>query len=278
VTDLRESEHGRTSPRKTGQVVSVLSAKGGCGKTTVATNLAVVLHAGGARRVCLLDLDLAFGDVASSLKLEPVRTLADAGSSDCTLDAAAVSRLTVQFRPGLDCILAPVGPGEAEQVAAELIVELLAVLPSIYDYIVVDTPAQIAGVVLAALDCSDHLVLVTTPVLRDLKNVRQTLDTLDLLAYDRNARSIVVNRSDASIDLGTKDIENVLKAPISGRIPPSFDVPASINDGVPLVSAQPDHPFSSAVREFAEARILSVESRAAQGEYRARSGPRGTPP
>ena len=58
-----------------GQVVTVFAAKGGCGKTTMATNLAAALADGGKRRVCLVDLDLAFGDVAIAMQLTPARTL-----------------------------------------------------------------------------------------------------------------------------------------------------------------------------------------------------------
>src|SRR4051794_30025546 len=61
-----------------GTLVTVFSAKGGCGKTTVATNLAAALADHGKRQVCLVDLDLAFGDVAIALQLFPGHTIADA--------------------------------------------------------------------------------------------------------------------------------------------------------------------------------------------------------
>ena len=63
-------------PRADGQIYAVFAAKGGYGKTTLATNLALALQSGGERRVCLLDLDLDYGDVASVLDLATTRTLA----------------------------------------------------------------------------------------------------------------------------------------------------------------------------------------------------------
>ncbi len=240
--------------RSSGRIITVFSAKGGCGKTTLATNLAVALNADGKRRVCLLDLDLGFGDVASTLRLTPDRTLADAISFRASNDNAVadVAALTTPFRPGLDCILAPVGPGQAERVPATVITELLAVLPLMYDYTVVDTPAQFSQHVLAALDNSDHHVLLTTPERPTLKSLRLTLDTLDLLSYRRKARSIVFNRCDSRVGLEGDDVEKLLKSPIACWIPSSWDVPASINRGVPLVAAQPQHPVSIAVRRLAD--------------------------
>jgi pilus assembly protein CpaE len=247
----------RTVPesRAAGRIITVFAAKGGCGKTTFATNLAVVLNAGGARRVCLLDLDLAFGDVASTLRLYPGRSLIDAVEMDRKVDVAAVSALVTSFRPGLDCILAPVGPGEAEKVPPGLVGDLLAVLPSMYDFVVVDTPAQLSSHVLAALDAADHHVLLSTPEIPTLKNLRRTLDVLDMLSYSRQSRSVVFNRSDTRIELMVADIEEAVRSPVAAHVPSSPDVPVSVNRGVPLAAERPDHPVSRAIREFAETRL-----------------------
>ena len=251
-------ERAVRQPRPPGRIITVFAAKGGCGKTTFATNLAVVLNAGGAHRVCLLDLDLAFGDLASTLRLYPDRSLIDAVEMDRKVDVAAVSALVTPFRPGLDCILAPVGPGEAEKVPAGLVGDLLAVLPSMYDYIVVDTSAQLSPHVLVALDAADHQVLLSTPEIPTLKNLRRTLDVLDLLAYNPQSRSIVFNRSEARIELMVADIEEAVRTPVAAHIPSSPDVPVSVNRGVPLAAERPDHPVSRAIRGFAEVRLASA--------------------
>ncbi len=255
------------APAPAGRVITVFAAKGGCGKTTLATNLAAALS-GAGQSVCLVDLDLAFGDVASSLRLEPGPSLIDAVTAQGTLVPAAVPSLLTPFRPGLDCILAPVRPGQAEKVPATAVGELLTVLSGLYDHTVVDTPGQLSANVLAALDASHHHVLLTTPEVPALKNLRLTLDMLDMLSYDPQARSIVFNRSDSQVGLVAADIERVVKSQIAAYVPSSRDVPASINRGVPLVVAQPDHPVSRAVRRFAVARLAAPQSPAAPRRVR----------
>ena len=54
-----------------GQIVTVMSAKGGSGKTVTATNLAVLLARQPDTTICLVDADLQFGDVCLVLQLEP---------------------------------------------------------------------------------------------------------------------------------------------------------------------------------------------------------------
>jgi pilus assembly protein CpaE len=237
-----------------GEVITVFSAKGGCGKTTLATNLAVVLSASGNDRVCLVDLDMDFGDVAISMRLTPARTLLDAAdlqkAAHSTEDEVPLHGLTTPYAPGLDCVLAPAEPGDGDRIPAGLVTSLLADLRHHYDYIVVDTPSHFSEHVLAALDQTDHYVLVTTPELPSLKNLRLTLDMFELLGYARDKRLIVFNRSDDQTGLTAADIEATVKSPIAAHIPSSRDVPISINKGVPLAQSQPKHPVSVALRNF----------------------------
>jgi pilus assembly protein CpaE len=239
-----------------GQIVTVFAAKGGCGKTTLATNLGVVLAMGTGHRVCIVDLDLAFGDVAISMQLDPARTVVDALPMAGHLDTTGAASLLTRYRPGLEVLLAPVTPGDAEKISPALVGELLTVLRSIFDYVVVDTPAQFSEHVLIAMDSSDHHALLTTPDVPALKNLRVTLDMLDLLSYPRQIRSIVVNRSDSKVGLSLEQVEQVVRCPISARVPSSRAVPISINKGTPITLDSPAHPVSHAIARFAQQRIL----------------------
>jgi len=241
-----------------GQIVTVFAAKGGCGKTTLATNLGVVLAMGTGHRVCIVDLDLAFGDVAISMQLDPARTVVDALPMAGHLDTTGAASLLTRYRPGLEVLLAPVTPGDAEKISPALVGELLTVLRSIFDYVVVDTPAQFSEHVLIAMDSSDHHVLLTTPDVPALKNLRVTLDMLDLLSYRREIRSVVVNRSDSKVGLSLEQVEQVVRCPISGRVPSSRAVPISINKGTPITLDNPAHPVSNAITRFAQQRLLPV--------------------
>lgn len=242
--------------RGEGQVVTVFAAKGGCGKTTVATNLAASLAAGGKRHVCLVDLDLAFGDVAIALQLFPAKTVVDAVAMSEHMDETGVRSLITPHSPGLDTVLAPLEPGDAEKVPARAVTELLTQLRRMYDYVVVDSPPAFTEHVLAAFDVADHFVLLATLDIPALKNLRVTLDTLDTLGYPRSTWQVVLNRSDSKVGLTVADVEKTLKAPISAQVPSSRAVSASVNRGVPLVLDEPNHPVSKAVRRLGEDGIV----------------------
>jgi pilus assembly protein CpaE len=207
-------------------------------------------------RVCVVDLDLAFGDVAISVQLDPARTLVDALPMAGHMDITGASSLLTRYQPGLEMLLAPVTPGDAEKIPAPLVAELLTVLRGMFDYVVVDTPAQFSEHVLTAMDASAHHVLLTTPDVPALKNLRVTLDMLDLLSYPRQIRSVVVNRSDSKVGLSMEHVEKVVRCPIVAQVPSSRAVPISINQGVPITLATPGHPVSQAISRLAKQRLM----------------------
>jgi Flp pilus assembly CpaE family ATPase len=241
-----------------GRIVTVFAAKGGCGKTTLSINLAVALARGTGQRVCVVDLDLAFGDVAVSVQLDPARTIVDAVPMAGHLDTTGAASLLTRYRPGLEMLLAPVTPGDAEKVPPALVGELLAVLRGMFDYVVVDTPAQFSEHVLTAMDASAHLVLLATPDVPAVKNLRVALDMMDLLSYPREIRSVVLNRSDSKVGLSLEDVERVMRCPIAAQVPSSRAVPVSINSGTPITLSSAGHPVSQAIVGFARQRVLAV--------------------
>jgi Flp pilus assembly CpaE family ATPase len=243
-------------PRSDGQVITVFSTKGGVGKTMLSVNLAVVLARAGGHRVCLVDLDLAGGDVALSVLRDPERTLTDAVSMAGHLDVTGATSLLTAYQPGLDLVLAPLTPGDAEKIPASLVGELLAVLRGMFDFVVVDTTPQFSEHVLTALDASAHHVLVTTPDVLALKGLRVALDVLDMLSYPADIRSVVLNRADSRAKLDVKDAERVLRTPVAAQVPDNHAVQTAVNSGSPVALASPKNPVSKAIAKFAQQRLL----------------------
>src|SRR5450631_1371600 len=145
------------APALEGKVVMVFNAKGGCGKTTIATNLGAYMASTGAR-VLLVDLDLAFGDVAISLQLRPTASFVDLVAMTGHIDAQGLASVVTKHESGLDTVCAPSHPGEADRISGETVAEMLRVARRSYEYIIIDTPPAFSEHVLAALDVCDMLI------------------------------------------------------------------------------------------------------------------------
>ena len=238
-----------------GRVITVFSAKGGVGKTTLSTNLSTHLAASGCRTL-LVDLDLMFGDVAISLQRDPGGSIGDLVDMIGHLDVQGLESV-VEQQPstGLDILAAPDDPGVADRVPAEVIPEMLRVARSQYEYIVIDTPPAFTEHVLSAIDESDLLLLIATLDIPALKNLKVAITTLDALGGDPEARALVLNRADTKVGLTPQDVEQVLGIPIAVSVPYDMEVPASTNRGVPIVVDQPKGAVAEALRVIADQHI-----------------------
>jgi pilus assembly protein CpaE len=251
ATQLGGAQGGRSE----GKVVTVFSAKGGVGKTTISTNLAAYLAAEG-HKTLLIDLDLSFGDVAISMQLTPTTSVMDAVAMSGHLDEGGVAALVTRHeRTGLDVICAPADPGDADRIPSTVIQELLRVARLTYEFIIVDTPPSFTEHVLAACDMSNALVLIATLDIPAVKNLRIALDTLDVLGNPKDSRVILLNRADAKVGLSADDVQAAIKAPIAISVPNTIAVPTSINRGVPIVTDDPGHPASVALKELGDRHI-----------------------
>ncbi|CAB4851905.1 unannotated protein [freshwater metagenome] len=141
-------------------------------------------------------------------------------------------------------------PSGAETISTTLIVHIIDLLRQEFDYVVIDTPPALDDHVLAAFDRSNVVALLATLDIPALKNLKLTLETLDLISYPHDRLKIVLNRSDSKVGLALSEVEKTLKAPIVAQIPSSRDVPASTNRGVAIVSDDPKNPVSLAIRKF----------------------------
>ena len=103
---------------------------------------------------------------------------------------------------------------------------------------------------LTALDETDECVILATLDVPTLKNVKVALETLEMLDIARDHRHLLLNRADDNVGLGAERVESILGMPVSSMVSTSMDIAAATNAGQPLMSQDPNHPFSSTLREF----------------------------
>jgi pilus assembly protein CpaE len=241
-----------------GQLVTVFSAKGGVGKTTTATNVAVALSQMDYK-VCLVDLDLAFGDVGITLQLFPEHTIADAVALQADLDGESLDALLTKCNDHLSALAAPASPLAKATISAELVGKILSSLKQRFDFVVVDSPPAFDDHVLQAFDASELLLLVLTLDIPALKNIKITLETLELLNFPREKCRIVLNRADSKVGLSPADIETALKMPITVSIASAREVPASVNRGETITMTMPRHPVSQMFTTLAKECVASTK-------------------
>src|SRR5918998_2384188 len=189
------------APAQMGRVITVVSPKGGVGKTTVATNLAVGLARTAPHSTVLVDLDVQFGDVASALDLDPEYSLVDAVRGPASQDTMVLKTFVTRHETGLYVICGPRIPADADGISGQDVSRLLQVLASEFRYVVVDTAPGLSDHTLAALDQTTDLVLLTSMDVPGVRGLRKELDTLSHLGLSPNSRHVVLNFIDTRAGL-----------------------------------------------------------------------------
>lgn len=252
-----------TRARTSGQVVTVASATGGCGKTFVATNLAWYLHHHGGLRVALVDLDLQFGEITTAWHLTPRRTILDAIGEDVDADpevlADNLDELLVPHESGVSVLAAPPNPADAEQVTPRDVASVLEALRRRYDVVVVDTATGLSDQALTAFDASDRVYVVSALDLPSLRNAKVFLETLSRLRLADDDIVLLLNKVDEAAGIRPEQVERMFPRAFDARIPYDGRVLRSFTDGHPVLESAPR---AEASRELS--RVLAGELPAEQ--------------
>ena len=247
------------------EVIAVFSPKGGAGRTTIATNLAVALHRETGARVCLMDANLQFGDVGVLLNLNPKnKSIADAVESG-EPDGDIIDSVVIEHSTGIRVLLAPPAPEGADLVTAAFMRKIIEHLRAVNDYVVIDLPSGLSDHTLAVMDVADTIVVLTALEITTIKNVRLFLEVAEQLDYGRSKIRLVINRADAAQGIRIPDVEASVRRPIDGTIVSDGRLSVlAVNRGVPFVVSHPDSVLSRDVANLA--RTLAGQTGAAQDQ------------
>src|SRR5215831_2698423 len=232
-------------------LIAVLGPKGGTGKTLIATNLAVALAQRDAN-VVLVDLDLQFGDIGLALGLSPERTMYDLMRAGPPFDHEKIDRHLVRHSSGVKVLIAPTRPDQASAVSIDYLREIYASLRTMCDAVIVDTPPGFTPEVIATIDVSGEICMVGMLDSLSLKNTKLGLETLDLMGYDTERVTLVLNRADSRVGITPEDVTTIVGRAPDISIPSDREIPRSINEGTPIVAVRQQSGAAKAFRELAD--------------------------
>lgn len=235
-----------------GQVISVVSPKGGVGKTTVAANLAVGLARTAPLSTVLVDLDVQFGDVASALNLAPEHALPDLVRGPAAQDSMVLKTFLTQHETGLYAVCGPLSPADADVVSPQDVTRLLTTLADEFRYIVVDTAPGLDDHTLAAIDQTDELIMMASLDVPGVRGLRKEIDIIRDLGLSFDGRHVVVNFSDAHSGLTKADVEATIGTGVDYVLPRTRGTAASVNQGVPLLQSDARDPMTKQLRRLVD--------------------------
>lgn len=237
VIDVARDRHRQTAGDTTQlrrRIITVVSPKGGTGKTTVATNLAVGLARRMPKKVLLVDLDVQFGDCAAALGVQPEYSLTDAIAA-AGHERSALKVFLASHPSGLALLSPPEDLVAADDVDPDEIKVTLAALAEEFPFVVVDTASGIDPMATAAMEQATDLLVVSTTDVPSIRAVRRQLEALDQIGYVAQRRTFVLNRANAKVGLSVGEVEAAVGLKASFEIPSTRLIPLSTNEGIAVL-------------------------------------------
>lgn len=236
------------------KIISVFSNKGGLGKTSLATNLALDLAKITRENVALIDLNFQTGDITTFLDLKPSFNISYMLENlEKINEDFLLSTLERYNRTSLYVLADPPYFKQADTISPKQISKLFATLKNTFSYIIVDAEASFEGKNIAALDNSDLILLVTVANLPALRNTQRCLELFEKLGYDKEKTKIVINRYMENDEIKEEDVKKVLSRDVYWKIPNNyFAIMSAINKGVPVSELNPSTNVALCYKEFAK--------------------------
>jgi pilus assembly protein CpaE len=214
----------RENSQPPGKVLGFLSAKGGCGASTIACHLAAELGRAGAPRAersLLADLDLQSGIVGFLMKAKSPYSVLDAVQNLDRLDISYWHALISAEWPGLDVMAAPTGYVPADSVSGEALRKIVAFARAHYAWTVVDLGCTLNPDTVTVLGEIDDIFLVTTLEVPSLHLAKQSIQTLIDAGFGSRVR-VILNRTPQRPDVTAEELERILGLPIDTMLPNDY--------------------------------------------------------
>lgn len=228
------------------RVILTYSSKGGAGKTTVAVNLAAALSQKG-KKVSIIDLDLASGDVHSFLGVSNSNSIAELAGEPEPITPATIKSYVHQASGNIGVICAPSAPQHAKSVTPDLVSRVITTLRAENDYVIVDCDQQlidgsIAGCNERAMQEADLILFVVTPEVPTINGAYDMIHKyLNRFQGITDKIRLVINKAGSASTITGSEIASTLGHPAFASIPDDYGtVVQTLNTGIPFMSAEAD--------------------------------------
>jgi pilus assembly protein CpaE len=240
-------------PVAAGTVITVFGAKGGIGKTTIATNLATALVQKTNQSVVVVDLDTRFGDVAILMDIPVERSIADLAIPEEEITRDMLTECIYTHNTGVAILPAPIRPTDWRSVHAGHIERIVNLLCQTHDYVILDTPGTFNDIVARALELATMVVLVATVDMASLKDTLLAIDMLRSWNFPQDKIKLVINATNEATNVQPAEVKRMLGRDVFWSIPYDRNISTATQLGMPVVVAKPQSRASESIVEMAQA-------------------------
>lgn len=218
----RDTRGGRASEGQRGRTFGFLSAKGGCGATTLACHTAVEMHRVSGKPAVLTDLDLGSGLVRFLMKAKTRYSVVDAMRNVERLDRSYWEGLVSNGHPGLEVLSAPQEESPRDLPHLHEIRHVLRFARRQYPWLIADLGHGLSPMAWHAVEELDEVVLVSTLELPALHRAKSIARQLRDAGFDKDRLRLVINRLPRNSEVSADEVEDALGMTVFDTVPNDY--------------------------------------------------------
>jgi pilus assembly protein CpaE len=260
---LLADEPGNAVSTGAGGVYAIFSPRGGSGKTTLAVNMAAQHALEHPERTALLDLSLTFGHTGALLGLAPETSLAAVPAESLSdFDHRTLGQSLVEHSTSLQLLVAGTRPEEGELVTAAHVRAALGTMKRQFNATFVDCGCNFDEPTIAALEMADAIIVICTPELNTLRDVRECQRIFgEIIRQDMKRVRFVFNHNQPFSVLSREQFESALEQPMDFELPHAGEAAyKAANRGEPVVLAHSGSAYGKAVERMRRT-LVPIEAR-----------------
>ena len=209
--------------RSNSQVLTFVGAKGGCGVTTLVTQLGALLASSSSKKTLLLDVHSSLGDAALYLGFTNSQYHSyELIENTERLDAELLQSVALHHSSGLDILPAPNDFESTRHLASAAITHTFNFLRVVYDFILIDAPAGLNDQIVKLLSHSDYLYLVTVGEVAALRNASRIVDYTLQEEIPQDRVRVILNRFEKRSPIPESQIEKLIQRKIFWTVPNQY--------------------------------------------------------
>ena len=274
IKALKPLTRAASGQAKTERVICVMGSSGGCGVTTICANLAIELAQLDIEPCALVDLQLEFGSVGTYFDIRPSHTIADLTNTPNEIDSKITEQALTILPSKIAILPRPESITQVAQIDPQRVAQVLKVLASKHDSVVVDTPCRFDRIGIATLEMATTVLVVMQLSVPSIRNAQRLYKTLVEYGMPAEKIQFVANRFTRNSPITPENVEEYLKTGLFALVPNDYQtVQAALDFGRPLLSESPDSPVRKAIAEIArrihkgDFTTVAVQSKSKQGFF-----------
>lgn len=255
--------------------IAVHCPKGGVGKSSIAKELAITYalsSVNGQRlRVCLVDMDIDYGDIAVMLELKQNKSIADwarnirtrmgnMNESDILFSYEEIEKYyLLHHKSGLKVLAAPTNYRDSALINEQIVRVVINNLKKHFDVVVIDTGNNVKDFTVVSMEMADHIIMVCNVDVATINEILTLRKTLEQIQFPISKIGLLMNEIKKGDEAHIEQISNFLGLPLIGVIPRVQVIEIANNNGEALVMGR-DNAFTIGIKKVANT-ILPVVKR-----------------